>query len=71
MEAVMDDATIRAACEALGLVLDEGCLIAGPFIPDGTSRVYDPVTSRVLGEGKTNEEAWKNAANQLYGRIGR
>lgn len=43
---------------ALGYTVDHGDLIAGPFIPDGTVRVYrgdDPWD--VAGEGATLEDA--------------
>lgn len=47
----------QEAIEALGLIIDEGNLIAGPFIPDGTVRVYDPETIVVWGEGPSLVEA--------------
>ena len=49
--------TTREEVEALGLVIDEGNLIAGPFIPDGRTRIYEPETYNVRGEGQTLEEA--------------
>jgi methylmalonyl-CoA mutase cobalamin-binding subunit len=55
----LTDEEIRELLEERDLVLDEGCLIAGPFIPDGTVRIYaegDPYT--VLGEGQTIQEAY-------------
>ena len=33
--------------------MDDGGTIGGPFIPDGTTRIYDPDSSCVLGAGDT------------------
>lgn len=49
----MTDATLQEILERAGLAVDHGDLISGPFIPDGTVRVYDPDTDRVLGSGDT------------------
>jgi hypothetical protein len=56
---VMTDKEIREECARLGLRLDEGDLIGGPFIPDGHYRIHpinDPYT--VLGHGYSPQEAW-------------
>lgn len=55
----MDDATLMALIERAGLAVDEGNLIAGPFIPDGTVRIYDPDTLDVRGEGATLADAYE------------
>jgi hypothetical protein len=49
----VDDGTLREILERAGLAVDEGDLISGPFIPDGTTRIYDPDSNRVLGAGDT------------------
>lgn len=43
-----------------GLEIDEGNLIAGPFIPDGNVRIYDPETLTVVAEGSNVEEALRD-----------
>jgi hypothetical protein len=57
----MDEDDIKLAIKGMGLKLDQGCLIDGPFIPDGTIRVYDPETSAILGSGDSLTEAYNNA----------
>lgn len=52
--------SIREELEGRGFVLDEGCLIDGPFIPDGTVRIYatdDPF--HVVAQGETVAEAYE------------
>jgi hypothetical protein len=50
---------VEALVEAEELVLDDGCGIGGPYIPDGIVRIYDPEDCyNVLGSGETAEEAW-------------
>jgi len=55
----MTDDDIRRLLEERELVLDEGCLISGPFIPDGTVRIYaEDNPYAVLGEGQSIQEAY-------------
>jgi hypothetical protein len=60
----MDDKSLQGLLERAGFAVDHGDLIAGPFIPDGTVRVYDPETSRILGRGDTLAEAYEEAATR-------
>jgi hypothetical protein len=55
----MDHEDMMAVLAAHDLEVDEGCLIGGPFIPDGRVRIYRPDDLRVMGEGKTFEEAFE------------
>lgn len=44
-----------------GYTVDHGDLIGGPFIPDGTVRIYrDGNPSDLAGEGRTLKEAARN-----------
>lgn len=61
----MDDDDVRLAIKGLGLKLDEGGLIDGPFIPDGTIRIYDPETHSILGSGDSLIEAYRNAKSSV------
>ena len=63
----MGDTALQALLEGAGLAVDHGDLISGPFIPDGTVRVYDPDTGDVLGEGDTLAAA---AANVQHLELG-
>jgi hypothetical protein len=54
----MDEKTLETLLERAGLAVDDGGTIGSPFIPDGTVRVYDPDTLRVLGRGDTLTEAF-------------
>lgn len=45
--------------EERGLELDEGNLIGGYFIPDGTKRICEKGTSNVIAEGKTLRDAFE------------
>lgn len=54
----MDDATLREILERAGLAVDDGTRISGPFIPDGTVRIYDPETDSMLASGRTLAEAF-------------
>jgi hypothetical protein len=57
----MGDDDVRRELDERGLVLDEGNLISGPFIPDGTVRIYHPDDPcLVLGEGATIKEAFED-----------
>jgi hypothetical protein len=57
----MTDEEIRELLEERELVLDEGCLIDGPFIPDGTVRIYaEGEPYDVLGEGQSIKEAYED-----------
>jgi len=54
----MNDQEIQTICFDKGWTVDFGDLIEGPYIPDGTVRVYaedDPY--EIIGEGKTLSEA--------------
>ena len=65
----MTDEEVQAACDALGLVLDGGCLIQGPFIPDGTCRIYpkdEPY--QILGSGETPQDAWDGLPLSIDGK---
>jgi len=53
----MDLLEIKERLEAEGYVIDEGNLIAGPFIPDGRCRIYDPTSMHIVAEGRTVEKA--------------
>jgi len=65
----MTDEEVREACEELGLVLDEGNLIQGPFIPDGTCRIYpEGEPYQILGSGSTPEEAWEGLPSSIDGK---
>lgn len=44
----MNESEFRERLAQMGLELDEGNVIGGPFIPDGTYRVYDPDTHGVV-----------------------
>jgi len=57
----------QSTVEALGLVIDEGNLISGPFIPDGTVRIYDPETVSVWGEGDSLKEALEATWDRIQG----
>jgi hypothetical protein len=65
---VVADEEIRRALEDLGLEVDEGNRVGGPFIPDGTTRIYDEDTLDVLAEGPDLQEAYKTYAMQ-HGEI--
>lgn len=52
-----DEAEILELLEQAELAVDYGNLISGPFIPDGTVRIYRPETISVLGRGATLVEA--------------
>ena len=59
---------VEALVEAEGLVLDDGCGIRGPYIPDGWCRIYDDADPYVvLGEGDTSEEAWEDYERRREG----
>lgn len=45
------------AVELDGFHVDHGDQIDGPWIPDGTVRIYDPSTLNIYGYGRTVEEA--------------
>lgn len=48
-----------AVLEERGLTVDEVALVDGPFIPDGTVRIYaEGSPYDVLGSGTTLEEAF-------------
>ncbi len=44
----------------MGLAIDNGATIGGPFIPDGTTRIYDPETYSMKACGKTLESAFED-----------
>jgi hypothetical protein len=49
---------LESQLAALGYTVDHGILIDGPFIPDGTVRVYRGDDAwDIVGEGATLEEA--------------
>jgi len=53
-----EDYSERRECiEAAGYVIDEGNLIAGPFISDGRVRIYCADTHNVVCEERTLKEA--------------
>jgi len=56
----MDDRTLIEILERAGLAVDEGDRISGPFIPDGTVRIYDPETDSLLASGSSLAEAFEN-----------
>ena len=56
----MTDETLLEILERAGLAVDDGGTIGSPFIPDGTVRIYDPETCRVLGDGESLAEAFSN-----------
>ena len=62
---MMDEDDIRAAIKGRGYEVDEGILIDGPFIPDGTVRIHDPETSSIKGSGDTLREAYEDARGML------
>lgn len=47
----IDEKEFRSLLEERGFELDEGNLIAGPFIPDGRWRVYRTDDHLVIAEG--------------------
>ena len=51
-----------------GLLVDEGNLIQGPFIPDGRVRIYRESDHSVVAEGRTYEEAVANLPYDILGR---
>ena len=44
--------------ESRGLLIDDGCVIGGPFIPDGRYRIYDEDYT-ILGEGSSLRKAYE------------
>ena len=57
----MTEKDIQDFFQELGLVLDEGNLISGPYIPMGYVRIYaEEEPYNILGEGNTVEEAYKD-----------
>lgn len=57
----MTEEEILETLEDKGLALDEGDRIDGPFIPDGTVRIYDPECPVIVcAEGSTVAEAFEN-----------
>lgn len=56
----MDDRILIEILERAGLAVDEGDRISGPFIPDGTVRIYDPETDSMLASGRTLREAFED-----------
>jgi len=49
---------------ALGYTVDHGNLIDGPFIPDGTVRIYrDDDPWDIVGQGDTLEDAASSVAD--------
>lgn len=65
----VDERGVEEALAGIGLTVDRGDLIDGPFIPDGTVRICDRGAS-VLAEGRTLEEAVGNLPDGLRGRAG-
>jgi hypothetical protein len=53
---MMDDFDFRAALDEHNLVVDEGNVIGGPFIPDGRYRLYVIDTHDVICEAKTHTD---------------
>lgn len=52
-----DEVGLLKLLEEAELAVDHGNLISGPFIPDGTVRIYRPETLSILGRGATLVEA--------------
>lgn len=42
----------------LGFDVDLGNVIGGPFIPDGTVRIYETASNNVIAQGPSLEEAY-------------
>jgi hypothetical protein len=57
-ELLVEEDEIRQVLEAQGLVVDDGNLISGPFIPDGRVRIHSPGSVSILGDGSTLAEAY-------------
>jgi len=55
----MTDDEIMSVLTERELKVDEGNLIDGPFIPDGTVRIYEG-WSNVLGSGETLADAFSD-----------
>jgi len=63
----VNEREILDALERAGFSVDDGCRIGGPFIPDGTTRIYDEDTT-ILSEGETLAEAVENLPDSVRGR---